>query len=91
MIMRWLACGGGNIHILGTCPDCYATQGGLLLGTVASTHKGRVTALCSDCGNAVDYYVDAKDEKMWKLEPIEARGVTRAANTPITIEELVLR
>lgn len=91
MIMRWLACGGGHIHILGTCPDCYATQGGLLIGTVATTHKGRVTALCVDCGKAVDYYVDAKDEKMWKLEPIEARGVSRVEDKPMPVGELVLR
>ena len=81
MIMRWLACGGGSIHIVGPCPDCYATQGGLLMGTVASTHKGRVTTLCLDCNKTVDYYVDAHEEKIWKLDPIEAKG-SRVEGTP---------
>lgn len=81
MIMRWLACGAGSIHIVGPCPDCYATQGGLLMGTVASTHKGRVTTICLDCNKTVDYYVDAHEEKIWKLDPIEAKG-SRVEGTP---------
>lgn len=91
MIMRWLACGGGHIHILGACPDCFVTQGGLLIGTVTNTHKGRVTALCMDCGKEVDYYVDAKDEMMWKLAPVEARGVSQADKKPVPVGELVFR
>jgi len=74
MLMRWLSCGGGSIHIVGACPNCYSTKGGLLLGTVASTHKGRVSAKCLDCDNEVDYYVDAHDEKIWKMDPVEAKG-----------------
>ena len=102
MIMRWLACGAGNVHLLSSCPKCYATQGGLLVGTISSTHKGRVTALCLDCGYAVDYYVDAQEEKIWKLESIEAKGPravdtsikakgSRVVDTPIKIGEPVLR
>lgn len=74
MIMRWLVCGAGSIHIVGPCPDCYSSQGGLLLGTVATTYKGRVTAKCLDCNKSLDFFVDAPEEKIWKLEPIEAKG-----------------
>ena len=74
MTMRWLECGSGNVHVVGPCPDCYATQGGLLLGTVASSYKGRVTARCLDCQRSVDYYVDAQEEMIWRLEPVEAKG-----------------
>ncbi|RLC96091.1 MAG: hypothetical protein DRI40_04110 [Chloroflexi bacterium] len=75
MNLRWLVCGAGNLHIVGPCPECYATQGGLLLGTVASTFKGRIPARCVDCGKVIDYYVDAQEEKIWKLEPVEAKGL----------------
>ena len=74
MTMRWLECGSGSIHVVGPCPDCYATQGGLLMGTVASSYKGRVTAKCLDCSRIVDYYVDAQEEMIWRLEPVEAKG-----------------
>jgi hypothetical protein len=74
MTMRWLECGSGSVHVVGPCPDCYATQGGLLLGTVASSYKGRVTAQCLDCNRSVDYYVDAQEEMIWRLEPVEAKG-----------------
>jgi len=75
MMMRWLSCGTGNVHIVGTCPDCYATQGGLVLGTAASGYAGRVTAKCVDCGKNIDYYIDAGQEKIWKLDPVESKGV----------------
>jgi len=74
MIMRWLACGGGNIHIIAPCPHCYTTQQGLLIGTTSSIHKGRVMAECLDCHKTIDYYVDAREKKIWKLQPVEARG-----------------
>jgi hypothetical protein len=75
MIMRWLSCGTGSVHIVGTCPDCYATQGGLLLGTAAAGFAGRISAKCVDCGKNIDYYIDASQEKIWKLDPVESRGV----------------
>jgi hypothetical protein len=75
MQLRWLVCGQGNVHIVGPCPDCYATEGGLLLGTVASTYKGRISANCVDCGKIVDYYVDASEGRIWKLEPVDAKGM----------------
>ena len=81
MVMRWLVCGAGSIHIVGPCPDCYASQGGLLLGTIATTYKGRVAAKCLDCGKSLDFYVDAQEEKIWKLEPIEAKGAREIAHT----------
>jgi len=45
------------------------------LGTVASTYKGRVTAKCVDCGKTEDYYVDASDGKIWRMDEIIAKGV----------------
>jgi len=75
MQLRWLVCGSGNVHVVGPCPDCYATQGGLLLGTVASTYKGRIAARCVDCGKTEDYYVDANEGKIWRLDEIIAKGV----------------
>ena len=75
MNLRWLVCGAGNLHIVGPCPDCYASQGGLLLGTVASSFKGRVSAKCLDCGKVEDFYVDAQEEKIWRLEPVFAKGL----------------
>jgi len=75
MQLRWLVCGQGNVHIVGPCPDCYATEGGLILGTVASTYKGRITAKCVDCGKTMDYYVDASEGRIWRLEPVDAKGM----------------
>ena len=75
MDLRWLVCGTGNMHVVGPCSNCFDTQSGLLLGTVASTYKGRITAICVDCGNREDYYVDAAAERIWRLEEIIAKGV----------------
>jgi hypothetical protein len=75
MIMRWLSCGTGNMHIVGTCAGCYGTQGGLLLGTFATGYAGRISAKCVDCGKAIDYYVDSTVEKVWRLDPVESKRV----------------
>lgn len=75
MMMRWLSCGTGNMHIVGTCAGCYGTQGGLLLGTFATGYAGRVSAKCVDCGKAADYYVDSSVEKVWRLDPVESKRV----------------
>lgn len=78
MIMRWLTCGGGNVHIVGPCPFCFETIGGLLMGTVSKNQKGRTTARCLDCGKSMDYYVDAQEERIWRLEPVEAKRTKSA-------------
>ena len=75
MTMRWLECSGGNVHLVGPCPECPPDKGGLLVGTVSSSYKGRVTAKCVDCDAVLDYYVDAQEGKVWRLELIDARGV----------------
>lgn len=75
MIMRWLACSAGSVHIVGPCPECYAKEGGLIMGTVTLTYSGRVTGKCLDCNKAIDYYVDANEEKIWRLDPVEAKGM----------------
>lgn len=74
MIMRFIACEAGYVHIIGSCPNCYHAQGGLLLGTVANNYAGRVHTVCMDCDMTVDYYIDAKEEKLWKLESVETKG-----------------
>ena len=74
MIMHWLMCAAGSVHIVGPCPVCYAKEEGLIMGTVTMTYAGRVTARCIDCNRVVDYYVDANEEKIWKMEPMEANG-----------------
>jgi hypothetical protein len=47
----------------------------LLLGTAAAGFAGRISAKCVDCGKNIDYYIDAAQEKIWKLDPVESRGV----------------
>ena len=75
MIMRLIACKAGNVHVIGPCPNCYNAQGGLSLGTVANNFEGRVQTTCLDCDENVDYYIDAQKEKLWKLEPVEGKGI----------------
>lgn len=75
MTMRWLSCGTGSMHIVATCPQCYATQGGLLLGTVGNGYAGRVSAKCDDCGKAMDYYIESAEQKVWKLDPVDSKAV----------------
>lgn len=75
MATYWISCGSENLHIIGTCPNCFATESGLLLGTAATGYAGKITANCTDCGKIVDYYVDATVQKIWRLEPVESRRV----------------
>ena len=101
MIVRWISCEAGNVHVIGPCPKCYDTEGGLLLGTVANTYQGRVETICLDCDETVYYYFDAKEEKLWKLEPVEGKGYPSSgpqikakksedAKTEVNIKEPVL-
>ena len=71
MFVYWLECEGGHIHVAASCPDCSASQDGLLLGTLAVKAEGRIPARCPDCGAVVDYYIEVYDRKLWKLEPVE--------------------
>jgi len=73
MSVRCLECGAGNLHIVGPCPYCEPTSGGLLVGTTAATYKGLVSAKCAECGKSVDYYIDAHQGRVWKLEEIEVK------------------
>ncbi len=72
--MRLIACEAGYAHIIGPCPNCGYAQGGLLMGTVAKDYKGRVNTACMDCDMTVDYYIDSKEEKLFKLESVEIKG-----------------
>ena len=60
MVMRWLMCGLGNMHIIGPCAGCESSRGGVILGTVGYAFRGVVTAKCVDCGKSVDYYVGCR-------------------------------
>ena len=60
---------------MGACPNCYATESGLLLGTTAAGYAGRIAATCVDCGKSVDYYVDATEQKIWRLDPVESKRI----------------
>ena len=73
MTIRWILCGSENLHILGTCPNCYATESGLLMGTTVTGYAGRITATCVDCGKSVDYCVDAAVQKVWNMNPVESK------------------
>ena len=73
MVMRWLMCGLGNMHIIGPCPGCESSRGGVILGTVGYAFRGVVTAKCVDCGKSVDYYVDAGKGQMWLLKAVDAK------------------
>lgn len=101
MIMRMIACDAGNVHVIGPCPKCYDDQGGLLLGSVTNIYEGRVQTVCLDCNETVDYYIDARKEQLWWLEPVEGRGIpssnpqikakkTEEADTEVRIKEAVL-
>lgn len=78
MPMRWIKCpavpAGGNIHLIGPCPNCSDSKGGLLIGTVSGSFKGRITAECLECGTVVDFYIEAEEGNVWRLEPVEAKG-----------------
>jgi hypothetical protein len=52
------------------------------MGTVTLTYSGRVTGKCLDCNKTVDYYVDANEEKIWRLDPVEAKGMRIEAPAP---------
>jgi len=73
MRMHWLTCGAGKLHIIGSCPRCSLSQGGLLVGTVACTYKGVTTAKCADCAKTVDYYVDADRQLILHLEAVKVK------------------
>ena len=75
MTIYWLSCGSESLHIMETCPNCYAREGGLLLGTAATGYAGRIAAACVDCGKTVDYYVDATVQQIWKLDPVQSKRV----------------
>ncbi|MFC2000443.1 hypothetical protein ACFLXE_06805 [Chloroflexota bacterium] len=72
-MLRWLVCGGGNLHIVAPCPSCHGTQGGLLLGTVAIAFRGVARVGCADCNEVVDYYVEASQGQIWRLDEQEVR------------------
>jgi hypothetical protein len=35
------------------------------------TFHGRTTTACATCGERVDYYVDAEQQTLWKMEEVE--------------------
>jgi len=74
MSIRWLSCGAGTGHIVGPCPSCESTKDGLLVGTVAGTYRGLMTAKCTDCGFTDLFYVDANDGRIWRLQEVKTQA-----------------
>ena len=73
--VHWISCGSESLHIIGTCPNCYATNAGLILGTTTTGYAGRITATCVECAMMVDYFVDSTIQRIWKMDPVESRKV----------------
>ena len=69
-ILRWMACQHGDVHVVGPCPRCFHTSGGMLLGSSLAAHGGITTAKCTECGETIDYFVDPQQQQMWKAEAI---------------------
>ena len=70
--MRWFMCGADDyLHVVGPCPRCWDDKWGLLLGTMTRNFNGRTTTACAACGERVDYYVDAQQQTLWKMEEVE--------------------
>lgn len=59
----------------GHLPTVLCPKGGLLLGTVGNGYAGRMAAKCVDCGKAMDYYIESAEQKVWKLDPVDSKGV----------------
>jgi len=68
--LRWLVCEDGDVHIFGPCPRCFHTNGGMLLGSSSTASRGIARAKCTDCDEAIDYFVDPQQQQMWKAEAI---------------------
>lgn len=73
-IAQLVSCGAGNLHIIVTCPRCHSVKGGLLFATVPGTFIGITTAKCTDCSEAIDYYIDAKENGIWRMEAVDIKG-----------------
>ena len=67
--MRCLDCGVVHMHIIGPCPSCFTTQDGLLMSTVTSNYKGKVTAECMDCNRRLTFMLMPRKRKSgrWNL------------------------
>jgi hypothetical protein len=68
--LRWLVCEDGDVHIIGPCPRCFHTGGGMLLGSTLTASRGIARAKCTDCDETIDYFVDPQQQQMWKAEAI---------------------
>jgi len=68
MTMHWFTCGPDKLHIIGYCPRCSSSQGGVLVGTVSDTHTGVTKAKCTKCAETVEYYVNARQRLILDAE-----------------------
>ena len=68
--LRWLVCEDGDVHIVGPCPRCFQSSGGMLIGTSETATGGITRAECADCGETIDYYVDPENQQIWKAQVI---------------------
>ena len=72
-MVRWINCVTGNIHIIAACPHCHAIQGGMLFATVTGAFMGVATAKCTDCSETADYYIDVRENGIWRMEAVETK------------------
>ena len=72
-IVRWVICETGKLHIFANCPSCYSIQGGLLVTTVQGNFMGTITAECTDCSESIDYYIDVRENGIWRMEAVDTK------------------
>jgi len=76
--LRWFVCERGDLHVYGPCPSCFQSGGGMLTGSTLPECRGIARARCAECGEIVDYFVDAAKQQAWKAEAIREPASTTA-------------
>ena len=75
--LRWFVCEDGGVHIFGPCPRCFQSGGGMMLGSTLPESRGIARARCTECGETMDYFIDPRQQQVWKAEAIrEPVGTT---------------
>ncbi len=68
--LRWFVCEDGGVHVFGPCPRCFQSAGGMMLGSALPESGGIARARCAECGEAIDYFIDPRQQQVWKAEAI---------------------
>jgi hypothetical protein len=76
--LRWFVCEDGGVHVFGPCPRCFQSGGGMMLGSTLPESRGIARARCTECGETMDYFIDPRQQQVWKAEAIrEPVGATQ--------------